>query len=108
MVDTDIMDISYDGVKVSNSCGRSFEVLSGKFKTCRQVYPLCIGQAEKGFSETMKAEEVSKKTLTNLRKEGVHVCDLVMDAPKRAGEKISIANYVFMAKENSIFFFLIF
>ena len=90
MVDTDIMDISYDGVRVSNSCGRSFEVLSGKFKTCRQVYPLCIGQAEKDFSETMKAEEVSKKTLTILRKEGLHIRHMVMDAPKRAGEINSI------------------
>ena len=83
--DTDLMDISYDGVSVSKSCGRSFEVLSGKFLSCRQVYPLALGMAEKGFSDTMKAKEVSKRTLTNLRKEGVHIRHMIMDAPKRAG-----------------------
>ena len=79
------MDISYDGVSVSKSCGRSFEILSGKFLPCRQVYPLAVGMAEKGFSDTMKAEEVSKRTLINLRKEGVHVRHMISDAPKRAG-----------------------
>ena len=120
MDDTEIMDISYDGVRVSNSCGRSFEVtyllnyisytpnsdklqlklishfkvLSGKFSTCRQVYALAIGKSEKGFSDTMKAEEVTKRTLINLRKEGLHIRHMVMDAPKRAGEMNSMeTNY---------------
>ena len=84
--DIGIMDISYDGVKVSNSCGRSFEVLSGKFLSCRQVYPLAVGMAEKGFSDTMKVKEVSKRMLTNLTKEGVHIRHIIMDAPKRSGE----------------------
>ena len=100
MDDTDIMDISYDGVRVSNSCGRSFEVLSGKFLNCRQVYALAIGKAEKEFSDTMKAEQVTKRTLTNLRKEGVHIRHMIMDAPKRAGEIKSVVKC--MAKLNSI------
>ena len=61
-------------------------MLSGKLLSCRQVYPLAVGIAEKGFSDTMKAEEVTKTTLTNLRKEGVHIRHIIMDAPKRSGE----------------------
>lgn len=80
------MDISYDGVSLTKSCGRSIEVLSGKFRSCRQIYPLAVGVAEKGFSDTMRAEEVTKATLTNLRKEGVHIRHIIMDAPKRSGE----------------------
>ena len=36
-VATDEADISYDGVAVTNSCGRSFEVLSCRFINCRQA-----------------------------------------------------------------------
>ena len=84
--DTGILDISYDGVSLTKSCGRSIEVLSGKFSSCRQVYPLSVGVAEKNFSDTMRAEDVTKTTLTNLRKEGVHIRHIISDAPKRSGE----------------------
>ena len=88
--DTGIMDISYDGVALTKSCGRSIEVLSGKFLPCRQIYPLALGVAEKNFSDTMRAEEVTKATLTNFRKEGVHIRHMIMDAPKRSGEMKSV------------------
>ena len=97
------MDISYDGVAVSNSCGRSFEVLSGKFLSCRQVYPLAVGVAEKGFSDTMRAEEVTKSTLANLRKEGVHIRHIIMDAPKRSGEIKSEIYIIGQRKFNFLF-----
>ena len=101
------MDISYDGVSLTKSCGRSIEVLSGKFWSCRQVYPLAIGVAEKNFSDTMRAEEVTKSTLTNLRKEGVHVRNMIMDAPKRSG-KIKIGNFIIgQRKLNFLFPFFV-
>ena len=84
-VDTCRIDFSYDGVAVSNSCGRSFEVLSGKFVDCRTVYPLSVGVAEKGFSDVMKAKQVMKNTLVKLRKCGISPNHWRMDHPKRAG-----------------------
>ena len=84
-VDTSLMDFSYDGVAVTKSCGRSFEVLSGKFVECRQVYTLAVGIAEKGFSDIMKAKEVMKRTLVKLRKCGISPRHWRMDHPKRAG-----------------------
>ena len=36
-VDARVLDVSYDGVVVTKSCGRSFEVCSVKFTNCRQV-----------------------------------------------------------------------
>lgn len=84
-VDTCFIDLSYDGVAATKSCGRSFEVLSGKFVDCRTVYPLSIGIAEKGFSDVMKAKEVMKTTLINLRKSGTTPNNWRMDAPKRSG-----------------------
>ena len=100
-VDTCLMDLSYDGVAVSKSCGRSFEVLSGKFVDCRTVYPLSIGVAEKGFSDIMKAKEVMKSTLIKLRKCGICTNHWRMDHPKRAGMFGYQVQYV--RKENLYF-----
>ena len=77
------MDISYDGVSANKSSGRTFEVLSGKFENCRVVYPLSVGMAEHGFASYMKAPNVMRSTLCNLRDRGVHIKFLIMDHPKR-------------------------
>ena len=84
-VQADVLDVSYDGVKATNSCGRSFEVLSAKFDNCRVVYPLAIGIAEKGFSTLLKADKVMKRTLAELKQKGIHIRFFVLDHPKRCG-----------------------
>ena len=89
------MNISYDGVSADKSSGRTFEVLSGKFDTCRVVYPLAIGMAEKGFADYMKASNVMRRTLCDLRDQGVHIRFFIMDQPKRCslrGQK-SVGSY---------------
>ena len=86
-VRADVLDVSYDGVEATNSCGRSFEVLSAKFDNCRVVYPLAIGIAEKGFSSLLKADKVMKKTLKELKGSGISIRYFVLDHPKRCGMK---------------------
>ena len=80
------VDVSYDGVKLTNSCGRSFECMSCKFLDCRQVYPVSVAIAEKEFSDLLTAKHVMAEPLRNLKKCGVHVRYLPMDHPKRCGE----------------------
>lgn len=80
------IDVSYDGVKMTNSCGRSFEVMSCKFLGCRQVYPVCIGIPEKGFADLLTAKHVMAEPLVRLKKMGVHVRYFPMDHPKRCGQ----------------------
>lgn len=94
------MDLSYDGVAVSHSCGRSFEVMSGKFPDCRTVYTLAIGVAEKGFSDILKAEQLMRSTLKKLRKCGIYIRHWRMDHPKRAGQWNEMK---VLKKENSHF-----
>ena len=84
-VQANSLDVSYDGVEATKSCGRSFEVLSGKFGNCRVVYPLAVGIAEKGFSTILKASKVMKSTLKNLTGIGIQVRFFVLDHPKRSG-----------------------
>ena len=79
------MSVSYDGVEATKSCGRSFEVFSGKFENCRTVYPLAIGLAEKGFSSILKAAKIMKSTLVDLRGSGITINFFVLDHPKRCG-----------------------
>ena len=55
-VPTDEADISYDGVAVTNSCGRSFEVMSCKFSGCRQASTLVF-----------KLSDMSKPRLWQIR-----------------------------------------
>ena len=80
-----MLDVSYDGVEATKSCGRSFEVFSGKFDNCRVVYPLAIGIAEKGFSSLLKASKVMRGTITELRQSGIQIRFFVLDHPKRCG-----------------------
>ena len=89
-VQANILDISYDGVEATKSCGRSFEVMSGKFDNCRVVYPLSVGIAEKGFSTILKAKKVMKSTLKSLTEIGIHVRFFVLDHPKRSGRLLYI------------------
>ena len=84
-VQANSLDVSYDGVEATKSCGRSFEVLSGKFGNCRVVYPLAVGIAEKGFSTILKASKVMKSTLKSLTGIGIQVRFFVLDHPKRSG-----------------------
>ena len=84
-VDATVLDVSYDGVEATKSCGRSFEVLSAKFENCRQVYPLAIGIAEKGYSSILKGEKVMKRTLRDLKGRGLTIRYFVLDHPKRCG-----------------------
>ena len=84
-VQANVFHVSYDGVAASNSCGRSFEVFSGKFENCRVVYPLAIGIAEKGFSALVKAKQVMKRTLTELTRSSISIRFFVLDHPKRCG-----------------------
>ena len=85
-VEATVLDVSYDGVEATNSCGRSFEVLSAKFDNCRQVYPLAIGIAEKGYSSILKADKVMKRTLRDLKGRGLTIRYFVLDHPKRCGK----------------------
>ena len=84
------IDLSYDGVVATNSSSRSFEVLSGKFPNCRMVYPLSVGVSGDGFSDLMKAPQVMKSTLVDLKQSGVYVRFFVMDHPKRCGESTCV------------------
>ena len=84
--DDSVADISYDGVKLTNSCGRSFEVLSAMFSQCLEVYPLSIGIAERGFSDQLSAQDVIAGTLTELVSNGIRIRNIIPDHPKRAGE----------------------
>ena len=84
-VQATVFDVSYDGVEATNSCGRSFEVFSGKFDNCRVVYPMAIGIAEKGFSSLLRADKVMKKTLHGLRENGISIRFFILDHPKRCG-----------------------
>ena len=84
-VQANVFHVSYDGVAATNSCGRSFEVFSGKFENCRVVYPLAIGIAEKGFSALVKAKKVMKRTLIELKRSGIRIRFFVLDHPKRCG-----------------------
>ena len=67
--ETSIMDIlSHGGGGVSSSHSsfgqeRTFEVISGKFVGCRQLYTLAVGVAEEGFSDVMRRERVGETTL---------------------------------------------
>ena len=79
------MHVSYDGVEATKSCGRSFEVFSGKFENCRTVYPLAIGLAEKGYSSLLKSAKVMKSTLAALHENGIIIRFFVLDHPKRCG-----------------------
>ena len=89
------IDLSYDGVEVDHSSGRSFEILSGRFAGCRTVYPLTVAIAEKKFTSEMKAKEVSSNLLTELRKAQVRIPVIICDHPKRAElrEQKSAAGY---------------
>ena len=81
-----VADLSFDGVKLTNSCGRSFEAVSCQFEGCRQVYPLSIGIAEKGFSELLTAKHVMSQPIRNLTANGVRIRNIIPDHPKRSGE----------------------
>ena len=83
---TSLADLSFDGVKLTNSCGRSFEVVSCQFEGCRQVYPLSIGIAEKEFSELLTAKHVLSQPIRQLTENGVHIRNIIPDHPKRCGE----------------------
>ena len=84
-VQASVLDVSYDGVEATKSCGRSFEVFAGKFRDCRTVYPLAIGIAEKGFSSLLKAKKVMKSTIIDLRERDITIAFWVLDHPKRCG-----------------------
>ena len=85
-VEADILDVSYDGVEATKSCGRSFEVFSGKFDGCRVVYPLAIGIAEKGFSSLLRAKKVMKNTIKEITACSISIRFFILDHPKRCGK----------------------
>ena len=85
-VTADLIDVSYDGVEITKSVGRSLEAMSVKFTNCRAVYPMSIGVAEPQFTDMMGGKEVMKKPLNDLSSNSVEVRHFIMDAPKRCGE----------------------
>ena len=85
-----VADISYDGVRLTNSCGRSFETLSIMFSECLQVFPCAIGIAERGYSGQLTAKDVMAETLIKLVSNGIHIRNVIPDHPKRAGKISSI------------------
>ena len=86
-VTADEVDVSYDGVEITKSVGRSLECMSVKFTNCRTVYPVAVGIAEPQFTDMIKSgKEVMKRPLNDLSSNSVAVRHLVLDAPKRFGE----------------------
>ena len=85
-----VADLSFDGVKLTNSCGRSFEVVSCQFEGCRQIYPLSVGIAEKDFSELLTSKHVMAQPINRLTENGVSIRNIIPDHPKRCGEYSSI------------------
>ena len=80
------MDItSHNGLTLQDSSfghGKTYEVISGKFVGCRQLYTLAVGVAEEGFSDKMKGERVRENVLKNLWKSGICTRFWKMDQPK--------------------------
>ena len=81
-----VADLSFDGVKLTKSCGRSFEVVSCQFEGCRQTFPLSIGIAEKGFSHLLTSKHVMSQPIRHLTENGVRIRNIIPDHPKRCGE----------------------
>ena len=89
-----VADLSFDGVKLTNSCGRSFEVLSCQFEGCRQVYPLSIGIAEREFSDFLTSKHVMSQPIIQLTENGVRIRNIIPDHPKRTGEHFSNCDWL--------------
>ncbi len=82
-VNSQIVDMSLDGVPESKSSGLSIDVLSIRFHGCDNIYTVGIMQpAKKGIKG--KDEILLRPFLEELAEAGIHVRRVIADAPKRA------------------------
>ena len=78
----DEVQMSIDGVALSNSSGRSMEVISLRFRKCGIVYPISILLPEKGYKPTK--EEILSDFIQSMLRSGLKVRTCIADSPMRS------------------------